>query len=96
MICHAVEILKPVIKRHQIYKLLLVILTRDRFENFDDDSNFSDSEIEKLDYLDTIIDQDTDQHVFSKEPLPSRSAFHNVILEFLDTPVEVEILKFKS
>jgi hypothetical protein len=73
-----------------------VILTQDRFENFDDDSNFSDSEIEKLDYLDTIIDQDTDQHVFSKEPLPSRSAFDNVILEFLDTPVEVEILKFKS
>jgi len=67
-----------------------------RFENFDDGSDFSDSEIEKLDYLDTIIDQDTGQQGFSKEPLPSRSAFDNVILGFLDTPVEDEILKFKS
>ena len=67
-----------------------------RFENVDDDSDFSDSEIEKLEFLDTIIDQDTGQQVFSKEPLPSRSAFDNVILEFLDTPVEDEILKFKS
>ena len=67
-----------------------------RFENVDDDSDFSDSEIEKLEFLDTIIDQDTGQQVFSKETLLSRSAFDNVILEFLDTPVEDEILKFKS
>jgi hypothetical protein len=67
-----------------------------RFENVDDDSDFSDSEIEKLEFLDTVIDQDTGQQVFSKEPLPSRSAFDNVILEILDTPVEDEILKFKS
>ncbi|CAG2224498.1 PIF1 [Mytilus edulis] len=65
------------------------------FIDFDNDSDFSDSEIEKLEFLDTILTDDN-QKVFSTDPLPSKLAFDNVLLEFLDTPAEEQILYFKE
>lgn len=63
-------------------------------QNFDD-SDFSDSEIEMLEYLHEIIDEDSKQ-VFTNEPLPARVALDNVIEEFKDSPVDNEIKRFKD
>lgn len=58
----------------------------------DEDSDFSDSEIDKLEYLENIVDN-SGCRVFQ---LQSLTALENVSLEFMDTPFEKQITDFKQ
>lgn len=58
----------------------------------DEDSDFSDSEINKLEYLEYIVDN-LGCRLFQ---LQSLTALENVSLEFMDTPFENQITDFKQ
>ena len=59
-----------------------------------EDSDFSESEIEKLEFLDSVFDNGQD--IFPNEPLPSKQTLENVLQDFTDTPVEKQCVDFKT
>lgn len=59
----------------------------------DEDSDFSDSEINKLEYLENIVDN-SGCRVFQLQSLIT--ALENVSLEFMDTQFEKQITHFKQ
>ncbi|XP_061167824.1 uncharacterized protein LOC133176769 [Saccostrea echinata] len=61
--------------------------------NFESDSDFSDSEIEKLEILDSLIEQQIITEEFSSN---AKTALDSVFSEFVGTPLENEMFSFKQ